>query len=84
MHWLQDPSEVNGNSLNNIRHEASMHFRNKMREYLKDKINELAMNSKNKNIRDLYRRINEFKRGYQSISNLVKNENGCRFPQHFE
>jgi hypothetical protein len=26
---------------------------NTMREYLKDKINELGMNSKNKNIRDL-------------------------------
>jgi hypothetical protein len=33
------------------------------------------MNSKNKNIRDLYRRINEFKRGYQPRSNLVKDEN---------
>jgi hypothetical protein len=32
-------------------------------EYLKDKINELAMNSKNKNIRDFYRRINKFKKG---------------------
>jgi hypothetical protein len=29
------------------------------REYLKDKINELVMNSKNKNIRDLYRGIHE-------------------------
>jgi hypothetical protein len=33
-----------------------------MREYLKDKINELATNSKNRNIRDLYRGISEFKR----------------------
>jgi hypothetical protein len=31
----------------------------KKREYLKDKINELATNSKNKNMRNLYRRINE-------------------------
>jgi hypothetical protein len=31
---------------------------------IKDKINELAIHSKNKNIRDLYRGINEFKRGY--------------------
>jgi hypothetical protein len=31
----------------------------------KDKINEPATNIKNKNIRDLYRGINEFKRGYQ-------------------
>jgi hypothetical protein len=54
---LQDPSEVNGDNLNNER-EASRHFRNKKREYLKDKINELATNSKNKNIEDLYRGIN--------------------------
>jgi hypothetical protein len=35
------------------------------KEYLKDKMNELATNSKNKNIRDLYKKRNEFKRGYQ-------------------
>jgi hypothetical protein len=46
-----------------LRHEASRNFRNRKREYLKDRINELAMNSKNVNIRDLYRRINKFKRG---------------------
>jgi hypothetical protein len=34
------------------------------------------MNSKNKNIRDLYRGINEFKWGYQPRSNLVKEGNG--------
>ncbi|PNF31392.1 hypothetical protein B7P43_G04057, partial [Cryptotermes secundus] len=33
----------------------SRHFRNRKRGYLKHKIDELAMNSKNKNIRDLYR-----------------------------
>jgi hypothetical protein len=31
---------------------------------LKGKINELETNNKNKNIRDLYRGINEFKKGY--------------------
>jgi hypothetical protein len=59
---LQNPSNTNEDTLNNIRCGASRHFRNKKREYLKDKINELAMNTKNKNIRDLYRGINEFKR----------------------
>jgi hypothetical protein len=34
------------------------------------------MNSKNKNIRDLYRGMNEFKRGCQPRNNLVKDENG--------
>jgi hypothetical protein len=55
---------------------CSRHFRNKKREYLKDRIDELPMNSKNKNIRDLYRGINNFKRGHQPRSNLVKDENG--------
>jgi hypothetical protein len=53
LQWLQDPSEVNGDNLNNVRHEASRHFSNKKREYLKDRINEFATYSKNKNIRDL-------------------------------
>jgi hypothetical protein len=44
-------------------------------EYLKDEINELATNNKNKNIRDLYRGINEFQRGYQTRNNLAKVEN---------
>jgi hypothetical protein len=47
----------------------------KKREYLKGNINGLARNSKNKNIRDLYGRINEFKWGYQPRSNLVNDEN---------
>jgi hypothetical protein len=34
------------------------------------------MNSKNKNITDLYRGINEFKRVYQTRYNLVKDDNG--------
>jgi hypothetical protein len=34
------------------------------------------MNSKNKNIRDLYRGINGFKRDYKPRNNLVKDENG--------
>jgi hypothetical protein len=54
------------------RREASRHFRNKKREYLKDKCNEIELNSQNKNIRDLYRGITEFKKGYQPKTNLVK------------
>jgi hypothetical protein len=74
--WLQDPREANEDNLSDIRREASRHFRNKEREYLKDKINELEPNSKNKNIRDLYRDIKEFKKVYQPRTNLVKDERG--------
>jgi hypothetical protein len=76
LQWLQDPSEINGNNLRIVRREASRYFRNKKLEYLKDKINEVATNSKNKNVSDLYRGINEFKKGYQPRNNLVKDENG--------
>jgi hypothetical protein len=58
LHWSQNPGEINGNNLNNVRRETIRHFRNKKREYLKGKINEFATNSKNQNIRDLYRGIN--------------------------
>jgi hypothetical protein len=71
LQWLQNPSEINGDYLSSVRREASRYFRNKKKEYLKDKINELATNSNNKNIRDLYRGISEFKRNYQPRNNLV-------------
>jgi hypothetical protein len=71
---LQDPSEESEDKVGSVRREASRRFRNKKREYLKGKINKLELNSKNKNIRDLYRDINEFKKGYQPRTNSVKNE----------
>jgi hypothetical protein len=73
---LQDQSKANEDNLIDVRREASRQFRHKEREYLKDKINELGSNSKNKNVRDLYRGINEFKKGYQPRTNLVKDERG--------
>jgi hypothetical protein len=43
---------------------------------VKDKINELETNNKNKNIRDLYRGINGFRKGYQPRINVTKDEYG--------
>jgi uncharacterized membrane protein YheB (UPF0754 family) len=78
LQWLQDPSEIRviGDKLNNIRREARRHFRKNKRKYLKDKIDELVTNSKNKNIRDMSQIINEFRRSYHPTSNLVNEENG--------
>jgi hypothetical protein len=39
MQWLHNPNQSNLDNLNNTRQEASRHFRNKKREYLKAKIN---------------------------------------------
>jgi hypothetical protein len=59
-----------------VRRVNFRHFRNKKREDLKDKFNELSTYSKNKNIKELYRITNEFKKAYQPRTNLGKNENG--------
>jgi hypothetical protein len=67
---------VNEDNMDNVGREASRTFRTKKREYLKNKINELETNSKNKNIRALLRGINEFETGYQPRTNMVKEENG--------
>jgi len=41
MRWLQDPQQSNLYNLKNVRREASKHFSNKKKEYLKAKIDEL-------------------------------------------
>jgi hypothetical protein len=74
--WLQNPNQSNGDNLNDVRREASRHFKNKKKEYLKARINEPETNSKNENIRDLYRGINDFKRGTSLRTNVVKDEKG--------
>jgi len=77
MQRLQDPNQSNLDYLNTVRREPSRHFKNKNKEYMKAKINELETNSKiKKNNRDLYRGINDFKKGYQPTTNIVKDEKG--------
>jgi len=60
MQRLQDPKQSNVNNLNNIRREASKHFRDKKKEYLKAKVIELETYRKLKNIRDSCRGISDF------------------------
>jgi hypothetical protein len=54
LQWLQNPSQINGDTLRNLRRETKRTFRNKKRKYLEHKINELETNNKNKNIRNFY------------------------------
>ena len=76
MQWLQDTNQSNAHNLNNLKSEDNRHFRNKKKKYPKAKIHELETNSKPKNIRDLYKGINDFKKGYQPRTNIVKDEMG--------
>jgi hypothetical protein len=73
---LQNPNQINEDDLQNLRGETSRTFRNKKREYLKGKINNLETDNKNKNIRGLYKGVNEIKKGYQPRINIITDENG--------
>jgi hypothetical protein len=72
--WIQEPNQSNVDNLNNVRHDANRHFRNKKKAYLKAKIEELETNSNINNIKDLYRGINDFKKKYQPRTLIVKDE----------
>ena len=76
MQWKHNPSESNVDNLNNVRCDASRHFRKKKKAYLKAKFEELETNSKIKNISNLYRGISDFKEGYQPRTNIVKDDKG--------
>jgi hypothetical protein len=53
MQLIQNPSQSNVDNLNNVRREASRHFRNKKNAYLKAKIEKLETNRNINNIRDM-------------------------------
>ena len=76
MQQLQDANQINEDNLKNVRREASRHFRNKRKEYLKVKNHELENNSKMKSVRDLYRGIIDLKKGSQPRTNIVQDEKG--------
>ena len=70
----KDPSQSKVDNLNSVSCEVSRHFRNNKKAYLRAKIEEIETNSKIQNIRELYRGINDFKKGYQHRCNIVKDE----------
>jgi len=77
MKWIRHPSRSNVDNLNNVRREATRHFRNKKKKaYLKAKIEELETDSKINNIKNLYKGINDFKKGYQPRIIILKDEKG--------
>jgi hypothetical protein len=72
MQWLQDKNQSNLDNRKNVRRETSKCYRNKT----ESQINELDTNSNIRNNRDLYMGISDVKNGYQTRTNLLKNEKG--------
>ena len=67
MQRIQDPSQSNEKNLNNVGCEASRYFRKQKKACLKAKLEKLVTNSKVKSSGELYRGINDLKKGYQLI-----------------
>lgn len=64
--WMGTQVQDQLDNLNNVKRATRGHFRNKRElAYLKGRLTELEENSKNMNITDLYRGINELQNGYQ-------------------
>jgi hypothetical protein len=60
VHWLQDPDQSNVDNQDNETVDVR-----KRREHIKGEINEVEINSKNKNTRGLCRGINVLKKSYK-------------------
>jgi len=54
MQWARDPNLSNIDNINNVRRKASRNCRNKKKEYLKAKIDELDSRGETKNNINLY------------------------------
>jgi len=52
LQWLKNPSQTNGDNLNNIRRVSIRTFKNKKREYLKETVN--SKQTARKNISETY------------------------------
>jgi hypothetical protein len=68
---LQNPGQNNGDNLHKLNFETCRMFRNKEREYLKDKINNHGTNNENKNIIDFLGGVNELKKEYQPRIDII-------------
>jgi hypothetical protein len=53
---LQNPTQTNGDNMNNVQRETSTIFKNKKRKYLYEKLIELAINGKREKYQGLTRR----------------------------
>ena len=62
--WIEHLSLNNVDSMNNVKRDASRSFRKKKKSYLKANFEELETYSTINNVKDLYRGINGFKKGY--------------------
>ncbi|XP_018337473.1 PREDICTED: uncharacterized protein LOC108745675 [Trachymyrmex septentrionalis] len=73
--WLAQNTKETRDQFLKIRQEAHNMFKIKKRQYLKRKIEEIDENCKSSNVRGTYMGINNFRKGFQARTEMVKDEN---------
>ena len=73
--WLQNPNDQTAEDFTNIRHDTCRTLKRKKRNYMKVKVNTHEENSKTVN-GEIYKGINEFKKGYQPHAYIIKKHDG--------
>jgi hypothetical protein len=74
--WLQNPNNQTAEDFSNVRRDNCIMSRKRKRDYMKAKFKNLEENSKDKNIREMYKGIIEFKKGYQPCAYVIKKYDG--------
>jgi hypothetical protein len=80
MQWIQGPSQSNVDNLNKVRRDASKHSRNKKKHTWKPKLRNLKLTVRSTISGTCIRGINDFKKGYQPRTIIVKDEKGDSIP----
>ena len=74
--WQQNPNDQTAEDFSNLKRNTCRTFKKMKRDYMKAKVNKLEENSNNKNIWEMYKGINEFKKDYQPRVYVIKKHDG--------
>ena len=74
--WIQNPNDQTAEEFTIVKHDTCRTFKKKKSDYMKAKVNKLEENSENKNIREMYKGISKFKKGYQPRAYVIKKHDG--------
>jgi hypothetical protein len=77
---LQNPNDQTVDEFSNVRRDTCRTFGGKTRDYVKAKVNKLEENSKYRDIREMYKGINEFRKGYQPGAYVINKHDGTIVP----
>ena len=74
--WLKNPSDQTAEDLTNIRCENLRPFKKNKLDYMEAKVDKLEETVRTKNIWEMYKSTNEFKKEYQPRTYVINTDDG--------